>query len=402
MDLELFAKSPTGHLTSITGTDGRTGRTYQHMAFVPEPLSTPVDLDQTTWQAVSRANRALGRLDQASLQIPNPTLLRRPTLRREAQSTSALEGTFAPLERVLADEETTAEPGAISTALIEVFNYVHAAEQAFAVIEDGHPITVGLLEESQRMLVLGTPSERRDPGRLRTIQVAIGIGDTSLESARFIPMPPGIELRAAVQDLVNWIGDDAERDPIVAAAMTHYQFETLHPFSDGNGRIGRMLIVLQLIAHRTLRQPLLSVSPWFEAYRDEYQRLMYNVSAVGDWDAWIQFFSLGLESAAEDTRTRVEDLLALQTAYQDRVQTRLPRSGLARDIASSLIGYPRFTVPTLAKRLNKATPQGVSNAVNQLQEIHILEKLPSKYRHQYQAPAVMEVLTRASSWERPA
>jgi Fic family protein len=399
VDLDVFSQSPTGYLTPITGNDGRTGETYRHMAFVPRPLDGAATLEQVTWHAVSRANRALGRLDQASLQIPNPALLRRPTLRREAQSTSALEGTFAPLERVLSDDEEPGETGPIGPALIEVLNYVHAAEEAFALIEDGHAITVGLLEEAQRSLVRATPSERRDPGRLRTIQVAIGTTATSIESARFIPMPPGIELRAAVQDLIDWLRDSTDHDPVIAAAMAHYQFETLHPFSDGNGRIGRMLIVLQLIAHGALRQPLLSVSPWFEAHRDEYQQRLYNVSAIGEWDPWIRFFSSGLEAAAEDTRSRVEDLLELQRIHQDRVQEQLPRSGLARDIVASLIGFPRFTVPSLTKRLNKATAQGVANAVNQLVEIGALEKLAGNYRHHYQAPEVMEVLTRASSWE---
>ncbi|WP_204745177.1 Fic family protein [Glycomyces paridis] len=362
------------------------------MAFVPEPLTATADLHQTTWQAVGRANLALGRLDQSSLQIPNPALLRRPTLRREAQSTSALEGTFAPLERVLAEDDGEDESGPMGTALVEVLNYVYAAEHAFELISDGHAITLSLLEESQRTLVIGTASERRDPGRLRTVQVAIGNGGSSIESARFIPMPPGIELRAAVQDLLDWIRDGADRDPVVSAAMAHYQFETLHPFSDGNGRIGRMLIVLQLITDGALRLPLLSVSPWFEAHRDEYQEGLYNVSAKGDWDSWIRLFSSGLEAAADDTRLRVEDLLGLQREYLDLVQEAFPRSGLTRDITGSLIGYPRFTVPSLAKRLNKATPQGVANAVAQLVSLGVLEKLTGRYRHQYQASAVMEVL----------
>ncbi|MDN3240340.1 Fic family protein [Glycomyces tritici] len=399
MELDVFSQSPTGHLTPIAGTDRRTGRPFRHMAYIPRPLDSAVNLQQATWQAVARANLALGRLDQASLQVPNPALLRRPTLRREAQSTSALEGTFAPLERVLSEVDEADETGPMGTALVEVLNYVYAAEHAFEQIEDGHAITVSLLEEAQRLLVLGTASERRDPGRLRTVQVAIANGDASIESARFIPMPPGIELRAAVQDLMDWVQDGTERDPVISAAMAHYQFETLHPFSDGNGRIGRMLIVLQLITDRALQQPLLSVSPWFEANRDEYLEGLYNVSAKGEWDQWIRFFSSGLEAAAEDTRFRVEDLLELQGAFLDQVQTQLPRSGLARDIAGSLIGYPCFTVPSLSKRLNKATPQGVANAVNQLVEIGLLEKLTGKYRHQYQASAVMEVLTRTGDWE---
>jgi Fic family protein len=315
-------------------------------------------------------------------------------LRREAQSTSALEGTFAPLEQVLADEDE--EHGTLTSALIEVLNYVEAAEQSFAAIQDGHSVTVALLEEAQRVLVRWTPAEQRDPGKVRTIQVAIGADGPRIEDARFIPMPPGVELRAALGDLLLWLEGDSDRDPIIASAMSHYQFETLHPFTDGNGRIGRLLIVLQLMRVDALRQPLLSVSPWFEARRNEYQEKLYNVSAYGDWNAWIHFFSRGLEAAAKDTLTRVEELLELRERYQSRLQERLPRGGIAREIVDMLIGYPSLTVPTITKRLGRATPQGVAHAVGQLVEIGILERRDSRYRHRYLAPEVMAILSRPS------
>lgn len=399
VDLEILRNSPVGHLTPIHGTDGRTRRTYQHMAFVPERLRDDIAVQAKTWKEISRANRALGRLDQASLQIPNPALLRRPTLRREAQSTSALEGTFAPLEQVLSDGEAQGNKDLHEViALREVFNYVKSAEHAFQQVENGYGITPGMLEGAQKTLVEGTPSEKHDAGVLRSVQVGIGAGKTSIEDAKFVPMPPGIELRAAFQDLIDWTNSSQDIDPVMAAAMTHYQFEALHPFTDGNGRIGRLLIVLQLICSGTIQLPLLTVSPWFEGNRDEYQDRLFDVSATGNWDGWIEFFSRGLAASAEDTRARVEDLLNLQQIFIETLQGRQLRSGLARDIVSKLIGFPSFTIPTMTKLVGNASAQGVTNAVRQLVDIGILEKQEHEYRHRYVATEVIDVLIRPSTW----
>jgi Fic family protein len=217
---------------------------------------------------VNAANRALVRLDQASRLIPNPQLLRRPTLRREAQSTSALEGTFAPLEQVLAAEVTDQVP---SKELVEVLNYIEAANYAFEWVATRERLTVGMLESAQALLVRGTDSETEDAGRVRRTPVAIGSSTGSIQDARFVPMPPGVELTSAIHDLVHWIGETGvPRDPLVAAAMAHYQFETLHPLNDRNGRIGRLMIVLEMLLTDLLHEPLLSVSPWFEARRPAY------------------------------------------------------------------------------------------------------------------------------------
>ncbi len=269
MDPERFGSSPIGVLVPIRGTDGRSGAEYEHVAYLPNFLGDQPALDNEAWREVGAANRALGALDQAGRQVPEPTLLRRPTLRREAQSTSALEGTFAPLREVLEAEDD----GHLSAELTEVLNYVHAAEAAFGALADGRRLSTPLLMELHARLVDGTSAKTRDAGRLRTVQVAIGSPSARVTDARFVPPPPGLQLEASVRDLVDWMNGSrrAERDPVVAAAMAHYQFEMLHPFNDGNGRIGRLLIVLGLIQDGTLGEALLSVSPWFEARRIEYQ-----------------------------------------------------------------------------------------------------------------------------------
>jgi hypothetical protein len=171
MDLEALSASPIGQLVPISGTDGRTGEHYKSFAFLVDPLPESVELSSSTWAIVARAEAALARLDQAARQVPSPDLLHAPAIRREAQSTSALEGTFAPFATVL--ESNLEERGQLSPAVLEILNYVAAAEQAFEWIED-RPLTTGLMGDLQRTLVRGTAGEHSDAGGLRDRQVFIG------------------------------------------------------------------------------------------------------------------------------------------------------------------------------------------------------------------------------------
>jgi Fic family protein len=269
VDVGALRESPIGTLVPILGTDGATGRHFEHFAYVPDPLPREVVLSSGTWTRVAAAEAALGRLDQAAQQVPEPALLRRPALRREAQSTSALEGTFAPFETVLASEPE--ERGGLSVDVREVLNYVVAAEEGFAWVDE-RPVTRNLLEGLQKTLVADTPSEHHDSGKVRERQVIIGARGTTIESSRFVPSPPGDQLKAGLDAWLGWLRDPPrDLSPVARAAMAHYQFETLHPFSDGNGRIGRLLIAMQLMRDAVLREPILVVSPWFEERRDEYQ-----------------------------------------------------------------------------------------------------------------------------------
>lgn len=157
----------------------------------------------------------------------------------------------------------------------------------------------------------GTAGEHADTGRLRERQVFIGSRDAPIQAARFVPAPFGDQLRAGLEDWVRWVNDPPSDLPaVVSAGLAHYQFETLHPFSDGNGRIGRLLIVLQLLRQRVLTHPILVVSPWFETRRTEYQDALLTLSQDGDWDNWIRFFARGVGASAE-TLTRGSTLCSL-------------------------------------------------------------------------------------------
>jgi cell filamentation protein, protein adenylyltransferase len=370
MDHDALAASPLGTVVPITGTDALTGREFEHFAYVPNPLPAEVELRSATWKQVAAAEAALGRLDQASQQFPEPALLRRPALRREAQSTSALEGTYAPFETVLASE--TEERRGLPVELREVLNYVVAAEEGFSWVQD-RPINVGLVEHLQSVLVADTPGERHDPGRIRERQVFIGSRGLPIEDSRFVPPPPGASLRAAVSDWIDWLNQPpADLPPVVRAAMAHYQFEALHPFFDGNGRIGRLLIAMSFVRERVLREPILVVSPWFEARRNAYQDGLLNLSVTGQWDDWIGFFATGVGEAADTTRLRVERLMAWREQALERVRA-AGVSGVAERVAGELIASPIVRAPLIARQ-HQITPQGAMLALRRLAELGLVQE----------------------------
>ena len=297
----MFVSPQVGQLVPISGSDHR-GQDWTATAFVPTPLppKTP-SLQAATFNAIAEARAALAGLDARASQLLRPSLLRQPALRQEVQSTSALEGTYAPLEVVLAADEDAPSSDA---AVREVINYVTTAERAFEWLGGGKAITLSQLEDLQGSLVRGTRSDTSQAGRVRTSQVMIGPGGTdAIAEARYVPFPPGPDLHAQVHDLLEWSSTDhgGEIDPLVKAGIVHYQFEALHPFNDGNGRIGRLLIVLELMSDGVLTEPTLTVSPWFEARRTEYYERLLAVSTDGNWDAWLYFFARGILAAARST-----------------------------------------------------------------------------------------------------
>lgn len=389
MEIALFAQSPVGVLVPIKVLDARFGTLYEHVAFVPHPLPDEVEADSGTWKAVIAAHKALARLDQAALHVENPQMLRQPSLRREAQSTSALEGTFAPLDQVLVAD---AREGKRTKELDEVMNYVDAANFAFDRLAAGGRLGVNLLESVHEILVRGTSADNADAGRVRSGQVAIGSPTGSVEDSRFIPMPPGAALKANLDALIRWI-EDSDVDPIMAAALAHYQFETLHPFNDGNGRIGRLLIVLQLMSSQAMTEPLLTVSPWFEARREEYQHQLSLVSQAGDWPRWIRFFAEGLAASAHDTADRIARMISIEKMLAELL-VRENLSGLARDIVGLLPASPILTTRRVGDRFNKTT-QAAGDALKKLEALGVLKRIESvgKGGYRYLSIDVLRALT---------
>lgn len=279
--------------------------------------------------------------------LPNPDMLRRPTMRREAQSTSALEGTFEPLETVLAqDYEVGEDKSGLSESMREVLNYLDAAECGIGQIQSGHPISLPLVRELQKLLVKGTKSDNPQAWDIRSTQVFIGSPTRRIEDARFVPMPPG--------------------------------------------RIGRLLVLLQMMSRGLLSQPLLSVSPWFERRRPEYQDRLLGVSTKGDWDDWILFFCQDIEESCEDALLRVKRLVNVRQRYRSLLDEHR-YSGLSVQTAMYLIGQPTVTASMLRRRFGKS-PSAVQHALSRLVSVGILRAYPAGRGNLYIAPDIHKVL----------
>lgn len=390
MDTERLGRSPIGRLVPIVGPDPASQEMVRGEAFLPDRLPAELTLSTATWNKVSAASAALARLDGSARLIPNPALLRRPALRREAQSTSALEGTYAPFTDVLAADREDVRN--LTAELIEVLNFEDMAELAFSWPEE-RSLTLGMLGELQSTLVRGTASELADAGGLRDRIVVIGSPGRPLEEARFVPPPPGDQLRAEVEALLAWIASPPDLPQVVQAALAHYQFETLHPYSDGNGRLGRLLVIMQLLRGALIREPLLVVSPWFERRRAQYQDELLTLSYEGEWDRWIAFFAEGVIASASASQQKVDDLVDLQRRLRERVQ-RAGRSGAAERIAADLVGTPYLTNRDVANRYGLSRP-GALFAITTLAELGILidtGSTDSRGGHIHMAPEVVRIV----------
>jgi Fic family protein len=395
---ETLRRSPIGELVPISGHDARFGEDYEAEAFVPADLPDRIDVPSSAWMTLAEAMAEVGRLDAAASLVPNPQLIARIATRREAIGTSALEGTYADLTELFAaevlpqaEQETDVAPN-----VREVMNYTRAADAAYGWIAD-RPITLSLLGGLQREIVRGTPSDGPEAGAIRERQVFIGANHRRVAEARFIPPPPGDQLRALCERWVDWLTASApvEQIQLVARiAMAHYQFETLHPFTDGNGRLGRLVTVLQLLREGALRAPVLSLSPWLEQRADEYRDHLLAVSVTGEWAPWIEFFARAVRDEARSGHDRIMRLLALRDEIADTVRTALPRARLAVEIADDLIAHPILSVADAQRRYGRSN-QANRNAVGSLVELGLLEPYgDASYDRLYWNRRVFQVIDR--------
>src|SRR5437764_6784489 len=259
------------------------GRQY---AFEPSPAPRSIRLSVDTVYLLDGASRAVSTLAGVGETLPNPHLLIQPFVRREAVLSSRIEGTQASISDVFRFEATGSSQGAGD--VVEVFNYVAALELGLELL-DALPICTRLTNRVHGRLLQGVRGQETRPGELRDTQVWIGAPGTPIEQARFVPPPPG-SVPDLLADLERFGNEDVIIPPLVHCAMAHYQFEAIHPYVDGNGRVGRLLITLFLRTRGILPTPLLYLSAYFERNRQEYYDRLRAVSTAGDWETWIRFF----------------------------------------------------------------------------------------------------------------
>lgn len=386
MDVRQFEHSPLGALVPISGT--HEGRHFEHFAFRPHDLPARVELDATSWATLAEAMHALGRLDSAGKRLPNPRLVARPAIRREAVSTSALEGTYTTLPQVLESELVEGQPK--SRDVDEVLRFVRTAELGFELIRE-RPISQSLIKTLHAQLMTEDPRCPDDEkGDYRKSQNFIGPRRAGIVNSHFVPPPPGGPVQDAMDDWTRWVRQ-ADLPVLVRSAVGHYQFETIHPFFDGNGRIGRLLIVLQLLEEEKLSEPILEISTFFEDHRDEYRELLRRVSSTGDWNVWIGFFCEAVRSQSERGLTKVDALLTYRESMMALLHDNRIR-GAAIQVADELIGSPIQVPSRVAERLG-ITYQAAVNSLDRLTSLGILRRVNTSSRKRlYAADQVLEIL----------
>ncbi len=362
MNTESFGKSTSGRI--VRG--GPANAPYH--AFVPHPLPPRVEFSPNLVLLLSDADRALGELSGYARNLANPELIVRPFIRREAVLSSRIEGTFAGILDVYTYETTRHDNTGDAR---EVYNYAAALEYGLERLAT-LPVSLRLIRELHDRLLDGVRGNYAMPGSFRTTQN--WIGGRVLEDAVFVPPPPS-DLAGLLDAFEKYLHEPGGLPPLIKLALIHYQFEAIHPFVDGNGRVGRLLISLLLVHWGLLPSPLLYLSAYLEANRERYCELLQFVSEKGDWTAWIEFFLTGVAQQARDATGRVRQIEDLQTSWRDRL-AQAGRSALLLKIPDLLVRSPYVTIPEVQAYLRISYP-AAKNLVNQLEKEKILARAPS-------------------------
>jgi len=383
MDIELLRNSPSGRLVCAGPSDAA------YWAFVPYPLPPDLPPDIELLRASTDAAYALGELAALGRTIANPHLLIGPFVRREAVRSSRIEGTRADVADLYAFEAGHGLRAALPPEDVrEVANYVAALEYGLARLAS-LPVSLRLMRELHGRLMQGVRGEHATPGEFRRSQNWIGRPGCSLNEAEYVPPPPD-EMLAALDAFEKYLHADDAQPRLVRLALIHQQFEAIHPFLDGNGRIGRLLISLLLVEWGLLPLPLLYLSAYFERHRQTYYDLLWAVNARGDWRAWVLFFLRGVAEQAQDAGARAKRLQDLQAKWRARL-TGVRSSALLLRLVDELFRMPVVTLPQVQRTLS-VTHRSATLIVERLIAEGILQPVTGRVRNrQFIAQAVLDV-----------
>ncbi|MCC6145979.1 MAG: Fic family protein [Anaerolineaceae bacterium] len=383
MNPEDFQETISGHLISIP--EGG-------FAYVPNPLP-PRNLtwDSGLIEVLSLADRALGELAGIGRSLPNPHLLVRPFLRREAVLSSRIEGTQASLADVLAFEAIQLPLFDAPHDVREVHNYVRALEYGLERMSS-LPVSLRLICELHGILLEGVRGEQFRAGEFRQGQNFIGPPGGSLATATFVPPPPK-EMMETLQQLELYINEASNLPPLIRLGIIHYQFEAIHPFPDGNGRLGRLLVPLLLCAWNLLPQPLLYLSAFFETNRPDYYANLRGVSEKGNWNAWLSFFLSGVSSQAIDAAARVKRINDLRENYRQRFQQGRSAARLLQ-VVDLLFARPLISVRTVEEELALPYPTA-ERYIDELVKQGILEGTGKARNRVFRANEILQVIEKS-------
>ena len=345
-------------------------------AFVPPPLPPvpPIRVAEL-YGLLEAANRAIGRLQGVSSVLPGTPLFLYMYVRKEALLSSQIEGTQSSLADLLLHESRDAPGAPVDADVEEVSNYVNAMNHGLDRLDQGLPVSVRLIRELHEVLLRGGRGSAASPGEFRRSQN--WIGGTRAGNARFVPPPPEL-VAALMSDFEKFIHDTAHPLPLLLKiGLLHVQFETIHPFLDGNGRLGRLLITLLLCSNDVLDDPLLYLSLYFKTHRDEYYELLQSVRARGDWEAWLRFFLEGIEASADQASDTAKSLLDLFDRDRRRIEALGRPASSALRVHQTVQERPFLSIPAAAKQLGLSRPT-VARSVEHLEKLSVLHEVTGR------------------------
>lgn len=366
---------------------GRVRRTLEgYDAFYPAPIPRSIDYSSRTVNKLADAVAAVHRLAGASRLLPSPDILMAPYIRLEAVLSSKIEGTQTTLGELLLFEAEEDEETAVGDVR-EVLNYIRALNNAMNRLPT-FPLSRRLIRETHATLMKGVRGETMTPGEFRRSQNWIGPRGSTLQTARFVP-PPVDAMNESLDDFENFLH---ERDlpDLIVLALAHYQFETIHPFLDGNGRVGRLLVPLVLADRGILQKPMLYLSVYFEQRREEYVDLLFTTSTGGDLEPWLNFFLDGVTLQSKDAEDRTVRLVDFQQQTRDELMQAGATMTTMR-LAEGLLAQPYITARNVERRLGVTFPTA-QKAISSLVERGVLEETTGQSRNRvYHSPRVFEV-----------
>ena len=353
-----------------------------YKAFIPNKLPpTPeILMDQEMWNLLSQADRALGRLDGATDALPNPDLFVFMYVRKEAVLSSQIEGTQASLIDVLEFESQALEPEN-PQEVAEVVNYIAAINYGLERLKN-LPVSLRLIREIHQELMKEVRGAELNPGEFRRSQNWIGAGGCSLAEATYVPPPPH-EMLKSLDNLEKFLHDSQPMPTLIKVGLAHAQFETIHPFLDGNGRTGRLLITFLLCQQNILQRPLLYISYYFKKYRAEYYDRLQAVRDSGNWEGWLKFFLRGVYEVAQEAAATARKIVNLKEEHRQLVLNEMGRrrkSGNAIALLESLYFKPIFTVKHAEKITNLSYPNA-NSLIKELTNIGLLQEITGQKRN---------------------
>jgi Fic family protein len=353
-----------------------TGETVKAYIPVPLPPKPAVDLGRLHGR-IERADRAVGRLDGLSSLVPDTNLLLYSYVRKEAVLSSQIEGTQSSLSELLLFENKAA-PGVPVDDVEEVSNYVAAMQHGLRRLRGGFPLSLRLIREMHAILLRGGRGSNKTPGEFRRSQN--WIGGTRPGNASFVPPPPN-RLMECLDPFEKFLHDKSESLPLlVKLGLIHVQFESIHPFLDGNGRLGRLLITLLLCEKKALREPLLYLSLFFKTHRDHYYELLQRVRTEGAWEDWLAFFLEGIESTAGEVSQAVRRSLALFAADRKRIAALGRASSSALRVQEYMQKRPIANIRAMSKTLALSVPT-VTAGLQHLSRLGIVKEMTGGRRN---------------------